>query len=160
MQFLDLLWRNAQPGEDRDAWTIRQVLGERVLPDRRLQVLSAVICPIDDLDAQDLPHNAAAYLNRWNAARSDLLCEHVLTLPDGPQLPPPRYVNNRPTEDVFAWLVWHVAGLDVVADRPEGHAILRSMREIRIPPVPMLDVFHRSRYLLFRFFWDAYFHEL
>jgi hypothetical protein len=159
MLYLDLLWKNARPGENRDAWLVRQVLGERLTSTPRVQILSAVLRPIDDLEAQDLPHNAARYLNRWTAARSDLLTEHVLGL-ESESLPPSRDAQNRPTGDVLQWLFESVACLDVPADRSTAGDLLRAMKQIRFPGEPLLDALHRGRYLVFRFFWDAVYHEL
>lgn len=159
MQYLDLLWLQARPSTDPDAWIVRQVLGEPLTQNLRSQVLSAVIRPVDDLDEQDLPHNAARYLNRWNAARSDLLSDYVLSLDPEP-LPPARDVQNQPRDDYLHWLWFSVAGLDLPPDRASGGNLLRALREIRFPNEPTLDGFHRQRYLVYRFFWDAHFHEL
>lgn len=111
-------------------------------------------------------------LNRWNSARSDLVAAWI----DPPAQNIPRIpLQLQPPDGMFVghWLLSYVLGYkDVVIEAMKSNAFgdgegmlytslirdsAKVLKEMKVKD-PALDVYHRARYLLIRFYLDSYFH--
>jgi hypothetical protein len=123
---------------------------------------------------------AAKYLNSWNSARSDLVCKIVplprnwsTTLMPHQELFGKDWLMLKPKGDISYWLATYLLGFDdkelevlcpdARSDEPQLLSLLvscyRRLKEVRIKNLD-LYTYHRSRYLLLRYYLDAVYHAI